>query len=805
MGDVITAAAVRIAKTIVPLALTVVAMVVIVVLATGPGRDHATSCLLRVQSGEIPPNPPGRVFLTQRDVLLSTQQGLFEVSADDEIKNLKKSDNAYTTFEVYDTAEGVLVESSDYLRYPEKDLYYLAATQLKRLEPKFPRYRQIRQSRDDVFFLFDDKIIKFEDGAQKILRLERGSKSSLTVDDKSPIKNPRLLEVGPYAFVVTENGDLYKIAGQSLRLIRTGFGPLFGHGATREGVFLSGIEGTFRLDDKDKLHRIAGVQEVCDLRLRVASDDNTEREIIKGFKQELETKRNVCAVLVVRAAGGSDTWTIAGFNAQKDFSEQKVSGPSHGLRGKLWDELKKGLINERKIVRLATSILGRRWKEEVLVAVYETEANVFLATTRRLLLYNIDDHATEVARPDELGVVQTVQNLDGVVVILAEKGVFRLEPTGGVRRINHGPGSLGVNNPGVMTSEGLFYMVYQGPDRFGANRKTYRLTADGIPRYIPLANTADEKADPQQADEKEDPQQIVETAAGILLATNKAVYRFQGDDGWVRLHGQRLEGPIEIKSAGLESPAKLPLLFVEASNGVFRWVNRPLACLFVNLEPVWKILDEYLFQVSNFLYNSRTHILIASGILLVLALSLGGRELYRRWRFRILVWIGRLQPEIFISYRRSDAGGYASALHRDLCVTFDERGIFFDRKSITPGETFPDQIRCAVESCSVLLAVIALDWLDVKGADGKPRLWDPTDFVAQEIGLALDRNKYVIPVLVGGATLPERDRLPKPLRSLRDRDALEIGGRETEYQAGLTDLVNKLARMTRLPIRRLRN
>ena len=38
-------------------------------------------------------------------------------------------------------------------------------------------------------------------------------------------------------------------------------------------------------------------------------------------------------------------------------------------------------------------------------------------------------------------------------------------------------------------------------------------------------------------------------------------------------------------------------------------------------------------------------------------------------------------------------------------------------------------LRRRVEGCAALLALIAPDWLDVRGADGSRRLDDPHDFV----------------------------------------------------------------------------
>ena len=92
-------------------------------------------------------------------------------------------------------------------------------------------------------------------------------------------------------------------------------------------------------------------------------------------------------------------------------------------------------------------------------------------------------------------------------------------------------------------------------------------------------------------------------------------------------------------------------------------------------------------------------------------------------------------PEIFISYRRSDAAGHARALHRDLRRRFRDENIFFDRSSIESGDIFPDRLEKGVSECKVLLALIGPDWMLVKNDAGQRRLEDPNDFVRQEVDL----------------------------------------------------------------------
>jgi hypothetical protein len=62
---------------------------------------------------------------------------------------------------------------------------------------------------------------------------------------------------------------------------------------------------------------------------------------------------------------------------------------------------------------------------------------------------------------------------------------------------------------------------------------------------------------------------------------------------------------------------------------------------------------------------------------------------------------------IFLSYRREDAAPYARLLQFHLKARFPNVPVFMDVDSIEPGLDFAEVIRDAVESCAVLVALIA--------------------------------------------------------------------------------------------------
>jgi hypothetical protein len=154
------------------------------------------------------------------------------------------------------------------------------------------------------------------------------------------------------------------------------------------------------------------------------------------------------------------------------------------------------------------------------------------------------------------------------------------------------------------------------------------------------------------------------------------------------------------------------------------------------------------------------------------------------------------------SYRRGDADGHARALHAYLARRFDEDRLFLDRSSIEGGDVFPDKLRDAVVGCKVLLALIGPSWLDAKGPTGMRRLDDLNDFVRQEIALALEHGKRVIPVLFDDTPMPSAGQLPGALRDLAAFDALTLRGKTYEYNLQLEELVRLVARLPGVPLPR---
>lgn len=120
---------------------------------------------------------------------------------------------------------------------------------------------------------------------------------------------------------------------------------------------------------------------------------------------------------------------------------------------------------------------------------------------------------------------------------------------------------------------------------------------------------------------------------------------------------------------------------------------------------------------------------------------------------------------IFISYRRDDSLGFSGRLEHDLSRCFGGALVFRDRE-IPPGADFARHIEGQLGQAEVVLVVIGRHWLDAVDAVGRRRLEQPDDWVRREIELALRHGMPVIPVLVGGVSMPSPSELPPSLVSM---------------------------------------
>jgi TIR domain len=141
-------------------------------------------------------------------------------------------------------------------------------------------------------------------------------------------------------------------------------------------------------------------------------------------------------------------------------------------------------------------------------------------------------------------------------------------------------------------------------------------------------------------------------------------------------------------------------------------------------------------------------------------------------------------PKVFITYRREESAAHAGRLYDAMVSRFGESNVFMD-VDMAPGVDFVERITEAVAACQVLIVVMGPRWATVEDEQGRPRLADPEDFVRLEVETALRRPEVTpIPVLVAGARMPNRQDLPREVRAITRRNALELGDQRWRHDVG---------------------
>jgi hypothetical protein len=128
---------------------------------------------------------------------------------------------------------------------------------------------------------------------------------------------------------------------------------------------------------------------------------------------------------------------------------------------------------------------------------------------------------------------------------------------------------------------------------------------------------------------------------------------------------------------------------------------------------------------------------------------------------------------VFISYRRSDSAAIAGRIRDRLADYYGADAIFIDIDSIPVGIDFRQQIQEAITKNDLVLAVIGPKWIGSKKA-GATRISDYEDPIRLEIETALNHGIPLIPVVVGGATMPKDSALPDSLQKLCFLNAAEV-------------------------------
>ncbi len=146
----------------------------------------------------------------------------------------------------------------------------------------------------------------------------------------------------------------------------------------------------------------------------------------------------------------------------------------------------------------------------------------------------------------------------------------------------------------------------------------------------------------------------------------------------------------------------------------------------------------------------------------------------------------------FISYRREDSGPEAKLIADALTSAIAPDAVFMDSTSIDFGETWPDCIRLKLLQSDYVLVLIGPDWLKVGMNEwGQRRIDNKTDWVRQEIDVALnDNKKTIIPILIRNAHMPPPDVLPEEISLISSKQAINL--RQAYWDHDIKLLVSKI-------------
>jgi hypothetical protein len=138
--------------------------------------------------------------------------------------------------------------------------------------------------------------------------------------------------------------------------------------------------------------------------------------------------------------------------------------------------------------------------------------------------------------------------------------------------------------------------------------------------------------------------------------------------------------------------------------------------------------------------------------------------------------------DIFISYRRNDVASGAGRLHRDLVEHFGTKRVFMDVLGIPPGQSWKATIDKAIQDCKVGVVVIGKRWTETH----------EDDIVHAEVGMLLEQNKGIAPVLIDGAQLPPASAIPSALVGLFRFQAPSLDN--SNWEPSMAALIRQLDR-----------
>jgi hypothetical protein len=155
--------------------------------------------------------------------------------------------------------------------------------------------------------------------------------------------------------------------------------------------------------------------------------------------------------------------------------------------------------------------------------------------------------------------------------------------------------------------------------------------------------------------------------------------------------------------------------------------------------------------------------------------------------------VGPEPLDMFVSYRRSDSAGHAGRLQDALNRKFGRDHVFFDVVDVEGSIDFAAAINDAISKAEVVAVIIGPRWGRRSLRD---RMLPRQDWVVFEIGQARRAGKPVLPILVGGGSMPPS--LPAEARFLSTINAFAL--RDESWQNDVESLMARLPAVARASV-----
>jgi len=155
---------------------------------------------------------------------------------------------------------------------------------------------------------------------------------------------------------------------------------------------------------------------------------------------------------------------------------------------------------------------------------------------------------------------------------------------------------------------------------------------------------------------------------------------------------------------------------------------------------------------------------------------------------------------VFISYRRADSRPFALLLKYELEKHLQFVRVFLDTAEIQAGDPFPDAIRQSIIESDVVLALVGPSWMPRRG---EQRRQGDDDWVMEEIQLALEQGKFIIPVRFSESVTFNDFEIPPSIQAVTRIGFASIP--DESWAISVEQLVQRLVDKLRLKRHRTRN